>query len=57
MSGMNFLEKLLDGAAVEWKPLVEVVLSTSNIKWKNTDRVSHSSPDSAVQRARAAASR
>ena len=39
MSGMNFLEKLLDGAAVEWKPLVEVVLSTSNIKWKNTDRV------------------
>jgi type I restriction enzyme, S subunit len=24
MSGMNFLEKLLDGAAVEWKPLGEV---------------------------------
>ena len=24
MSGMNFLEKLLDGVAVEWKPLGEI---------------------------------
>jgi type I restriction enzyme S subunit len=39
MSGLIFLERLLDGAAVEWKPLGEVVLPTSNIKWKNTDRV------------------
>jgi type I restriction enzyme S subunit len=39
MSGLNFLERLLDGAAVEWRPLGEVVLPTSNIKWKNTDRV------------------
>ena len=36
---MNFLEKLLDGAAVEWKPLRKVVLPTSNIKWRNTDRI------------------
>jgi len=39
MSGMSFLERLLDGAVVEWKPLGEVVLPTSNIKWKNTDRI------------------
>ena len=26
MSGMNFLEKLLDGGAVEWKPLAEVAI-------------------------------
>lgn len=39
MSGMNFLEKLLDGVAVEWKPLGDVVLPTSNIKWRNTDRI------------------
>jgi len=39
MSGMSFLERLLDGAAVEWKPLGDVVLPTSNIKWKNTDRI------------------
>jgi len=36
---MNFLEKLLDGVAVEWKPLRKVVLPTSNIKWRNTDRI------------------
>jgi type I restriction enzyme S subunit len=24
MSGMNFLERLLNGAAVEWKPLGDV---------------------------------
>jgi type I restriction enzyme, S subunit len=29
MSGMNFLEKLLDGVAVEWKTLGEVCLSIS----------------------------
>ena len=28
MSGMNFLERLLDGAAVEWKPLGEVATVT-----------------------------
>lgn len=39
MSDMNFLEKLLDGVAVEWKPLRKVVLPTSNIKWRNTDRI------------------
>ncbi len=39
MSGMNFLEKLLDGVEVEWKPLGEVVLPTSNIKWRNADRI------------------
>ena len=39
MSDMNFLERLLDGAAVEWKPLRDVVLPTNNIKWKSTNRV------------------
>jgi type I restriction enzyme, S subunit len=39
MSGMNFLEKLLDGVAVEWKALRDVVLPTSNIKWRNADRI------------------
>ena len=28
MSGMSFLERLLDGAAVEWKPLGEVATVT-----------------------------
>jgi type I restriction enzyme S subunit len=27
MSGLNFLERLLDGAAVEWKPLGDVIVS------------------------------
>jgi len=36
---MNFLERLLDGVAVEWKALRDVVLPTSNIKWKDTDRI------------------
>ena len=39
MSTLNFLEKLLDEVAVEWKPLGKVVLPTSNIKWRNTDRI------------------
>jgi type I restriction enzyme, S subunit len=39
MSGMNFLEKLLDGVEVEWKALRDVVLPTSNIKWRNADRI------------------
>jgi type I restriction enzyme, S subunit len=39
MSGMNFLEKLLDGVAVKWKALRDVVLPTSNIKWRNADRI------------------
>lgn len=38
MSNISFLEKLLDGVDVEWKPLKEVILPTSNIKWKETDR-------------------
>ncbi|ASD81199.1 restriction endonuclease subunit S [Burkholderia gladioli pv. gladioli] len=38
MSSMNFLEKLLDGAAVEWKALGEVTLPTSNIKWRDANR-------------------
>ncbi len=29
MSDMNFLERLLDGVAVEWKPLGNVCLSIS----------------------------
>ncbi|MCW2312904.1 restriction endonuclease subunit S [Rhodoferax antarcticus] len=35
---MNFLEKLLDGVAVEWKTLGDVTLPTSNIKWRDTSR-------------------
>ncbi|MGF2226467.1 MULTISPECIES: hypothetical protein [unclassified Brucella] len=38
MSGLNYLDKLLDGVAVEWKALGDVTLPTSNIKWRNADR-------------------
>jgi len=38
MSGVNFLEKLLDGVGVEWKALKEVTMPTSNIKWRDTNR-------------------
>lgn len=38
MSERGFLEKLLDGADVEWVPLANVVLPTSNIRWADTDR-------------------
>jgi type I restriction enzyme S subunit len=34
MSGMNFLERLLDGAAVEWKPLGEVTKIKHGKDWK-----------------------
>ena len=32
MSSMNFMEKLLDGAAVEWKPLGKVLVRTKGTK-------------------------
>lgn len=35
---MKFLEKLLDGTKVEWKPISEVSLRTNNIKWKDATR-------------------
>ena len=38
MSDSGFLEKLLDGAEVKWKPLEDVTLPTSNIKWADTDQ-------------------
>lgn len=38
MSSMDFLEKLLDGVAVEWRELGEVTLTTSNIRWRDTER-------------------
>jgi len=38
MSGVSFLEKLLDGVAVEWKTLGEVTLPTTNIKWRDANR-------------------
>jgi len=38
MSELSFMEKLLDGVEVEWTPLGEVVLCTSNIKWRNATR-------------------
>lgn len=39
MSDVNFLEKLLDGVAVEWKALGEITLPTTNIKWRDADRI------------------
>ena len=36
MSELAFIEKLLDGAEVEWKALGEVTLPTNNIKWRDT---------------------
>ena len=38
MSGVNLLEKLLDGVAVEWTALGELTLPTANIKWRNANR-------------------
>lgn len=38
MSGVNLLEKLLDGVAVEWTALGELTLPTTNIKWRNVNR-------------------
>ncbi|WP_175843985.1 restriction endonuclease subunit S [Burkholderia contaminans] len=38
MSHLNFLDKLLDGVAVEWKTLGEVTSPTSNIKWRDASR-------------------
>ena len=35
---MDFMGKLLDGVEVEWKALGDVVLPTSNIKWKDAKR-------------------
>jgi type I restriction enzyme S subunit len=32
MSSVNFLEKLLDGVEVEWKPLGEVLVRTKGTK-------------------------
>ena len=37
MSNLGFLEKLLDGAAVDWVPIAMVTLPTSNIKWREVD--------------------
>jgi type I restriction enzyme, S subunit len=38
MSELSFMEKLLDGVEVEWKPLDEITLRTSNIKWRDATR-------------------
>lgn len=38
MSSGDFLDKLLDGEAVEWKALGEVTLPTTNIRWRDADR-------------------
>lgn len=37
MSDRGFLEKLLDGAAVDWVSISEVTLQTRNIKWSEVD--------------------
>lgn len=38
MSDVDFLVKLLDGVAAEWRTLGELTLPTSNIKWKEVNR-------------------
>ena len=38
MSCVDFLEKLLNGVAAEWRTLGELTLPTSNIKWKEVSR-------------------
>ncbi|HFO0263949.1 TPA: restriction endonuclease subunit S [Serratia marcescens] len=38
MSSVDFLEKLLNGVAAEWRTLGELTLPTSNIKWKEVSR-------------------
>ena len=35
---MSTIMELLDGVEVEWKALRDVTISTSNIKWRDTDR-------------------
>jgi len=37
VSDLGFLERLLDGSAVEWKSLGAVTLPTSNIRWREVD--------------------
>ena len=37
MTGKGYLERLLDGAAVEWVPLASLTQPTSNIKWREVD--------------------
>jgi type I restriction enzyme S subunit len=37
MSGVDFLETLLDGVVAEWRPLGDVTLPTSNIRWRDAD--------------------
>lgn len=38
MSSVNFMEKLLDGVEVDWKPIGELIFPTSNIKWREVNR-------------------
>lgn len=38
MNNLGFIEKLLDGVEVEWKPLGKITLRTSNIKWRDATR-------------------
>lgn len=37
MSALAFIEKLLDGAKVEWKALGQLTSTTKSIKWQDTD--------------------
>ncbi len=37
MSSVSFLEKLLGGVTVEWKPLSDLILRTRNIRWRDVD--------------------
>jgi type I restriction enzyme, S subunit len=38
MSSTNFVGKMLDGVEIDWKPLGELTLPTSNIKWREVNR-------------------
>jgi type I restriction enzyme, S subunit len=35
---VKFMERLLEGVAVEWRALGEVTLPTANIRWRETDK-------------------
>ena len=35
---MNYIDKLLQGQEVEWRTLGDVVLATSNIRWRDTNK-------------------
>ena len=37
MNSLSYMERLLDGVAVEWRALGEITLPTANIRWRDSD--------------------